>query len=249
MPSAIGSKPNMLRCVLSSALLLGLICLCACPAFAAAETGRQELSPEERHYALQKIREAQKDIKAIAASVTQEKRLTTLKKPLVTEGGLLVERPSMLRWDVQKPERTITVLDGKEMTIYRPGAKEARIYQLSEHAIARNSAVFFAAALSGDFDELERKFNVHVFRSGSDILIRLEPVGIAVRYLTSITIAYDGSTGLPRVLELITPKGDRITTTLSKVRTNPVLKNDAFRLSLPRDVRVTNRSDDVPSRN
>lgn len=248
MPSAIGSKPNMLRRSAISALLLALVCVCA-PACAAAEAPRQELTPEEKHYALKKIRDTQKDIRAIAASVTQEKRLATLKKLIVTEGTIVVARPSMLRWDIQKPERTITVLDGKTMTVYRPGAREAQMYHLSEHAIARNSAAFFATAMSGDFDELERKFNVRLFRSGGDIVFSLEPVGIAVRYIASITIAYSESTGLPRVIELITPKGDRIKTTLSRVRINPTLKDDAFSLPLPQDVRVTNRSDDAPTRN
>ena len=228
-----------------SAAFACLALLCACAGLSAAESGQanQELSPEERHVVLKKIRQAQKDVRAIAASVTQEKRLAALKKTVVTEGTITVAKPALLRWDVLRPEKTVTVLDGTAMTVYSPRMKEAQIYPLSEHAIARNSAAFFATAMSGDFDELERKFNVHVSRSGRDIVFNLEPVGIAVRYIASIAVAYDEVTGLPRSLELITPKGDRIKTTLSKVRTNPVLKADTFSLALPPDVRVTNQAE------
>lgn len=229
-----------------SAISIFILVLLGCFAggtVAAAEAVRPELSPDERYYALKKIRDAQKDITSMTAQILQEKRLAALKKTLVTEGTITLSKPALLRWDVMKPERTVTVLDTETMTVYRPRTKEAQVYPLSEHMIARNSAAFFATAMSGDFDELERKFNVRVTRAGRDIVFDLEPVGIAVRYITSVSITYDGTTGLPRAFELITPKGDRIKTSLSRVRTNPDIASDTFKVNLPSDVRITNRTE------
>ncbi len=67
-----------------------------------------------------------KDMHSIFASVSQEKQLAALKKKVVVEGTVTMAKPNMLKWDVVKPERSVTVIDGETMTVYHPDIKEAQ---------------------------------------------------------------------------------------------------------------------------
>jgi outer membrane lipoprotein-sorting protein len=95
--------------------------------------------------------------------------------------------------------------------------------------------------MSGALPELEKKFTVSVFRSEDDIVFRLVPISsIAGRYLAAVVIHYDKSSGIPKGIEMTTPRGDKTITRLSEVKTNPGLDAETFKIKLPSDVRITN---------
>jgi outer membrane lipoprotein-sorting protein len=63
------------------------------------------------------------------------------------------------------------------------------------------------------------------------------------RYLSAVFIYYDEGTGMPRSFRVTTPKGDETLTKLSNMRLNPALSPETFRLQLPGDVWITNRTE------
>lgn len=208
----------------------------------ASVNGQHEVSADERQKIIGRFKTLRKDMHSVYASVSQEKQLAALKKKVVVEGTVLMARPNMLKWDVVKPEKSVTVIDGETMTVYHPDTKEAQIYTLSENIIARNTMSFFATAMSGDLNEIEGKFMVTMFRKGGDIVFNLVPLSKMVgRYLSAVVIYYDESTGLPRGFDMLTPKGDKTITRLTNIKVNPELKPETFQIKLPGDVWITNR--------
>ena len=97
-----------------------------------ANSSLQEVSAVERQKILEKFKMLHKDMHSIFASVSQEKQLAALKKKVVVEGTVTMASPNMLKWDVVKPERSVTVIDGETMTVYHPDIKEAQVYTLSD---------------------------------------------------------------------------------------------------------------------
>lgn len=229
-------------------LLLSLFfIILICPfSIYASNNALEEISADEKQKIFEKINAIQKDIHSICASVSQEKHLTILKKKMYIEGTVMVAKPNMLRWEILKPEKSITVIDGETMTVYHPEIKEAQVHTLSENLIASNAMGFFIAFMSGSLQEMEKKFTVNILRKDSELIFKLTPLSKMVgRYLSYITIYYDEETGLPRRFETMTPKGDKTVTKLTNIRTNPELKPEIFRIKLPEDVWITNKFEQI----
>jgi outer membrane lipoprotein-sorting protein len=226
--------------VFSGFLLLALLCIS--PVVAVASNDLQELSLDERQKIIEKFKELQKNIHSISALIKQEKHLAVLKKKVLTEGTLAMAKPNMLRWEIVKPEKSITVTDGGAMTVYHPDIKEAQVYSISENLMARNAMSFFPIAMNGSLFDLEKKFSASIFRRDGEIVYILIPLSKAAgRYMSSVTIYYDEATGLPRGFDMTTPKGDTTVTKLTDVRTNPELRPEMFNIKLPADVWITNK--------
>jgi len=238
MPKA---RENRFISILFGVLFLLTAFLCSNSA-SASVNAPQEVSAEERQKIVEKFRMLHEDMRSVFATVTQEKQLAALKKKVVVEGTVMMARPNMLKWDVVKPERSVTAIDGETMTVYYPDIKEAQVYALSDNLIARNTMSFFSTAMSGDLKEMEGKFTVTIFRQDGEIDFRLVPLSkIVGRYLSAVVIHYDEATGLPKGFEVATPKGDRTITRLTNIKVNPEIRPEAFQIKLPGDVWITNK--------
>jgi outer membrane lipoprotein carrier protein len=198
----------------------------------------------ENKIILERLSALRKDLHSIRADVSQEKQLAILRKKVYVSGAVTIAKPNRLRWEVSKPDRSVTVIDGETMTVYHPDLKEAQTYKLSENIMARNSLSLFASAMSGAIEELEKKFKVEVSSWENEIVLRLVPISrIAGRYLSSVTIYYDKAKGLPRAFEVLTPKGDSTLTKLENITINPPIDAETFRMKLPPDAWITNKFD------
>ncbi|MBI5409537.1 MAG: outer membrane lipoprotein carrier protein LolA [Nitrospirae bacterium] len=204
-----------------------------------------ELPADERQEIFGKLNALQKSINSIHASATQEKRLSAMKEEIRVEGMVVMAKPNLLRWDTARPQKSVTVTDGRTMTVYYPDIKEAQVYSLSENIIARNTMSFFTTAMGGDLGdlkELEKRFTVNIFRSEDGLLFKLTPLSkMAGKYLASLVIKYDETTGLPKGFEVTTPKGDKTVTKLTDIKINPEISPETFSIKLPDDAVITNK--------
>lgn len=196
-------------------------------------------SPEEKMKITLRMKTLQSGIDAVSAKVYQTKHLSMLKKAIEVEGTVIVvKHPRRLKWEVVKPDRSITAIDDNTITIYKPIEKEADIYDIESNIAAKQSMAFFSD-MWGDLSDLEKRFKVDIYLKNGIIIYKLVPISeMIVRYLTSIVIYFDETTGIPAGFELTTPKGDRHITSLRDVKTNPRLDTDAFNVRLPKDVWV-----------
>lgn len=204
----------------------------------------QEVSPADKQKIFEKLHELSKGTFAIIATVNQEKQLVMLKEKILVDGTVTMQKPNMFRWEMVRPAKSITVIDGEEMTVYTPESKEAQVYSLSDNTMARTTMKFFSTTMWGSTTEMEKRFAVKTFRKDGEIVLKLTPLSKMVgKYLSSIIIYYDGDTGLPHGFEMTTPKSDKTVTRLSNIKINPEIKPDIFKLKLPEDVWVTNHSE------
>ena len=103
----------------------------------------QEVSPADKQKIFEKLKELSKDTYAIIATVNQEKQVVLLKEKISVDGTVTMKKPNMFRWEMVRPGKSITVIDGEEMTVYTPESKEAQVYRLSDNTMARTSMKFF----------------------------------------------------------------------------------------------------------
>jgi len=194
---------------------------------------------DERARAIERLRARQREVQTFRAAVVQRKRHPLLKGEVVTEGTLLFRRPSRLRWEMATPERLIVAIDEPTLVIYRPDRKEAERRDLRDDFAARTAMEFLAAGMSFDVAEMEKRFQVDLYREDGRLSLVLTPRSRWVaRAIASVTITQEDADGLPRQIVVVGQKGERTDTTLTHVVVNPPLAEDAFTLRLAPDVRV-----------
>ncbi|HKZ46897.1 MAG TPA: outer membrane lipoprotein carrier protein LolA, partial [Thermodesulfobacteriota bacterium] len=125
-----------------------------------AESFGKPLHAKEMAEAVNRLKDIQKDIDVISAVVYQKKKNPLLKKEVETKGTITMKRPNLIYWDITKPERHITIIDGKNMWVYQPDLKEARRYILSEQFAARQTMNFFSSAMNMSIKEMEKNFDI-----------------------------------------------------------------------------------------
>ncbi|MBF0486579.1 MAG: outer membrane lipoprotein carrier protein LolA [Nitrospirae bacterium] len=198
------------------------------------------VSPDDKIKLTRRIKDLLSGIDAVSAAVYQTKHLAMLKKAIESEGTVIIRKtPRALRWEAVRPERTVTIIGEKTITIYKPIEKEADIYDIEANIAAKQSMAFFSSTMWGDISELEKKFRTEIYLKNGLIIYRLIPISeMVLRYLTSIVIYFNDSTGIPAGFELTTPKGDKYMTSLRDVKKNPPFDIDTFSLKLPKEVWV-----------
>jgi len=229
------------------------------PAFSAEKAGQapadappvqgRRLDDKEIGEAFVKIRSLQEGVSSASAGMRQTKTNPLLKKPLVSEGTVLLKKPNLLRMEVKRPEHTLTVVDGKVMWVYRPDAKEAQKYVLSEQLMANQAVKFFSSAMNISLEELGKKFKVEMFEDAGVYVLDLAPSsGMAAKFLSKIRIYFKDGAPLPFRHEVIGKKGNLTVMEFSDTVLNPTTAPDAFTFTLPKDARITNTFDEEPPR-
>jgi len=208
------------------------------PAEAASDD--KAIQGEERAQVLDRLEQRQREVTSVRATVLQKKRHPLLREEAISEGTLLFKRPNHVRWEVNKPERTILVMDGHMLTIYRPDRDEAERRDLRQDLMSRAAVEFLTSGMSLDVAQLEKRFLVDLYRENDELALRLVPRSrIVAQAIASITIYQNDKEAIPHQIVVIGQKGDRTETTLTQVTINPRVPEDAFTLRLGSRVRVT----------
>lgn len=198
------------------------------------------MPPAERTRWFEETRERQKGIDGLSATVTQRKRHPLLKEEAVSKGKLSFRKPGALRWEVEKPERMIVVVEGGTMTTYYPSRGEAERRDVRDNIASRTAMDFLASGIFPSLPELERRFLVDLSRGDRQVVLRLIPRSkMLSRSIASIRILQDAADGFPQRIVVRGTKGDLTETTFSGVAVNPVFPPDTFTLRLGPEVRVT----------
>lgn len=202
--------------------------------------GGKTISGAERDRWFEEVRERRKGITGLSAAVVQRKRDPLLKNEAVSRGTLSFRKPASLRWEVESPEKRIVVMDGRTVTTYYPKRKEAERRDMRDDFASGAALGFFESGISASLPELERRFQVDLFRSENEVVLRLIPRSkMLSRVIASIRISQDPVEGMPRRMVVEGTRGDRTETTFSGVTLNPEFPPGTFSLRLGPEVRVT----------
>ena len=137
---------------------------CRSLGFAAAGPADNDIQGEERIRVLDGLRERQREVTTVRAMVVQRKRHPLLRGEAISQGTLLFKRPNQVRWEVDTPERTIIVMDGHMLLVYRPDRNEAERRDLRGDVVSRAAAEFLTSGMGLDVTELEKRFRVELYR-------------------------------------------------------------------------------------
>lgn len=205
-----------------------------------AAPAENPIQGKERAAIIEELQARQRAVASVRATVIQKKRHPLLAAEVVSQGTLLFKRPNLVRWEVTKPDRTIILIDERTILTYHPDRQEAERRDLRDDFGARAAVEFFTSGMGLAVPDLEKRFQVDLYREGAELVVRLTPRSrFVAQAVASISIYQHTEDAVPQRIVIAGQKGDRTELSLRDVTINPQLPEDAFSLRLGPEVRVT----------
>lgn len=195
----------VLRRVLLAAVLLAI----------APSGGTAEPPPATAARTLDAVLGKLAGIEALSAHFHEEKRMSLLAAPLVSDGRLLYQRPRLLARHTDKPRKASLLLKGDTLSF--GSTKEEQSIALSSQPSLRVLVDTFVSVLAGDRAALERMATVTLEpQEGDGYRIRVTPKDEKVKRLVQ-AMTFDGKGATLARMELVDASGDTTVTTFRDV--------------------------------
>lgn len=174
----------------------------------------------------------QSQIRSLEADFTQERRLPSLKKPVIAKGRLSMRRPGLFRWQLGNPPKTIALADGPTLILADVARKRARRIPLDSPEARRFTLLASDAFASPD--TFHKTFELHETRTANGIYqATLRPLDRRMRSkIPWVFLTIDPRSFRLLALEIELSDKSRILNRFSNVRINPELPDSRFQLDL-----------------
>ena len=194
----------------------------------------------ERIEIIERLQAQQRQIASLRATVVQRRRHPLLAAEAVSEGTFLFQKPNRIRWEVDKPDRAVMVMDGRSLVTYRPDRQEAERRDLGADFGARAAVEFLTSGMRLAVPELEKRFQVDMHREDGLLVLVLTPRSRwAATAVASVALYRHDRDAVPSRIVISGQRGDRTEIILTNIVVNPPVAEDAFALRLGPGVRVT----------
>lgn len=205
---------------------------------------QEKADSAELQRALNKMDEIAKDFRTFSAEFSQKKYTAILEEFDIPETGnfyyaLARDGSVLLRHQIVSPgDRILTIKDG-EAIIFNRSIKQAQLYKLGKR---QELAEYLTLGIGQSSAKLREKFDISYGGSESvqgfpcSILVLKPKDPKAARYLTSITIWLNKTSGTPAQYKFLEPSDDYMLETFSDGRVNEKIEDSMFEQKLPKGV-------------
>ena len=161
-------------------------------------------------------------VQGLSANFEQQRFTALLTRPLVSSGKIRIHGPQM-RWDTEKPERSVMLIDQREAKIYYPIQKSLEIYALDQRLGE------LAASPLPRLDTLKRKFSFEQIpesqmgaRSDHQFLaLRLVPTDASLReHVHDVRVLLDVRAACVVRAEMIDSDDEKTVLSFSNIQVN-----------------------------
>jgi outer membrane lipoprotein carrier protein len=164
----------------------------------------------------------------------------SLGRPRTEEGRFCVKKPSRMRWDYEKPEQKLAILDGSQSWLYIPADRE--VYRGSRKSAQEGgaAALLLAGRVRLDADFVTRRLSPE--EAGPQgvvgaVTIELKPKQPSEDY-ERLLVAIEPEQLAIRRITVVDSLGGRMTFDLFDLTEDPALSDDLFRFEVPAGVEI-----------
>jgi outer membrane lipoprotein-sorting protein len=187
------------------------------------------------------IDEQQQKIQTVAASFSQRKETSLVRKPLLSSGLVKFKRPDRVHWKYLKPEPMEVALDGESIWVYTPGQFQAEQYSRAQSKRFAQCLESMTAVFQKTFAQSAKVYAISFegFETDHTHHFRLLPKEEKVqKFLSRIDLWIDKASGAILRLNIVETNGDRLRLEFKDLQINPSLTDDDLRVRIPPSVRV-----------
>lgn len=184
---------------------------------------------------LDNMQKAQSKIETLKSNFFQKKTSKLFKTPQELSGIIYFKKPDFIRWEYTNPENYIIFIEKDKFRIYYPTLKKVK-----EGKVVRLRGKIFSVLFAQEpLEKLKSYFTIELRkRKMEDILILSPQVYKLKKYWKSWTLAINRSNFLPFSIEILEKDGDLTYIEFEDIKVNLELKDELFKLKLPKDVIV-----------
>jgi outer membrane lipoprotein carrier protein len=188
--------------------LVRILSACSALLLTTAPLSAQNFTPVKDVTALKKkLQETSASIKTIACDFTQEKFLSVLEAPVVSNGKFYYQAEDKVRWEIITPDPYLVIINGAKITI-RDQSKTRSYDTRTNRMFARINEVMMAS-VKGSLGNQADKYEEHYLESSSAYKLRLIPKDkSAKKYLSEINVFFDKTSYDVTGLSMLEPNGD-----------------------------------------
>jgi outer membrane lipoprotein-sorting protein len=195
-----------------------------------------ELPPPERAALIRRLSDLRGKVPGMQAHFVEEKTTHLLKKPLRSEGNIAFSVPNKFRREQTGSSPSLTVCNGKTLSIFYPNFNEVEIYTLGQRAFFDDSLAALTAGLN--FENVDEFYNVHAFTDEPAYRIVLDPKKPNLkRIISQLTVWIDDAL-TPIRTDIVLPKGDRIVANYPNAKRTTV-PNSLFEFTVPAGAHIS----------
>ena len=196
-------------------VLTVILCLCALTAAAQTPEAARQVLALSRH-------------RVVAAKFVQTRHLTELDMNVESRGSMVSELDGRLRWQVDHPVKSVTLIDREKLTHYDAETGNVAVISQNDFPWLKLLRESLDEWLSGDPKRLAGRFEVT--SPHPDVLHLVPRDETLKKFCASVDITLDGRGDAIRGIRIAEQGGDTLEIRFSEVVNDPKLPPDFWRM-------------------
>jgi outer membrane lipoprotein carrier protein len=210
--------------------LLGFVIIVLMVALLAFQTAAQgEL---DRDFIVLQLTRVQRQIEDFTADIVQEKRISLLRKEIVSHGVMKFKRPNKVFIELFDPDPSLMVVDGNSLWLYFKRERIAQRYRVAHNPMLKKYLMILDQPFTVGWEKL-----TSVRREGDYAVLEFNPEK-SESLFSRIVLQVSTEDWLIRKLTLHEKAGDLTILSYANIRVNTGIPDSHFTLELPADVEV-----------
>lgn len=186
----------------------------------------------DKDFVVRQLARAQEEVEDFAANLVQEKRISLLRRDIVSHGMIEFKRPNKVLIELFDPDPSLMVVDGNSLWLYFKRERVAQRYRVGNTPMLNRYLMILDNPLTGEWAKL-----ASIRREGDFAVLEVAP-GEAEGIFSKITFWVSTHDWLIRKLVLHEKSGDLTILSYENIRVNTGIPDSHFTLDLPADVEI-----------
>lgn len=211
-------------------VMLLLFCMFTLPFAidAEGETGGSDPGKGRKAQVIERISKTVPDIRTIAGSFLQERRLAMLREPIVSTGRFYCEKPDKLRWELISPEPSGFLVNGNSAKQWKGKESASDTFDARKNPVIKLIVEQIFAWTSADIKWIEQRYGITVLKD-DPIALKLSPREPGEkRYIDHIRISFEADTNYVHTVHILEKDDDSTKIVFSNMVINGPLQKGLF---------------------
>ena len=209
---------------------LGLLIIVLMPVSSPFQAPAQEQL--DKDYVVRQITRAQGEVEDFAADLVQEKRISFLRRDIVSHGVMEFKRPNKVLIELFDPDPSLMVVDGNSLWLYFKRERVAQRYVVGNNPMLKGFLVILENPFKGGWAKL-----ASIRKEGDSVVLEVVPEKVEAIF-SKIILWVSTQDWLIRKLELYEKSGDSTILSYQNIRVNTGIPDSRFKIDLPADVEI-----------
>lgn len=173
--------------------MMRLIFILLFPLFILSNGYAQEavLAPKDASAVLADLEKQMAGVKTVSTNFIQEKEMAVFKQKLILEGRILLKKPDLLAWHVNKPLRYSMIMNGNMVKQWDEDTNKIQQLDISKSVSFQAAIVQMKSWFSGSYVSMQKDYNIRVISDAPVVLEFIpKPDSMAVNFIEKVTVSF-----------------------------------------------------------